>query len=145
MVCLTVLKVWINRNVDVYTGTQVGGLRLYLCSRTNNSVEAWHRAFQQTVDCHHPSIHNLIAHFWSKTMSRSWRNIKQRGSVTLQRLSQSKWDWTSASEIWFQRTATYHCSTISEESHTTSPFEKGAVCKHFNRNRRTICLHGCNQ
>lgn len=31
--------------------------------RTNNSVEAWHRAFQQTVDCHHPSIYNLIAHF----------------------------------------------------------------------------------
>ncbi|KAL3886733.1 hypothetical protein ACJMK2_026711 [Sinanodonta woodiana] len=30
---------------------------------TNNSVEAWHRAFQQTVDCHHPSIFILINHF----------------------------------------------------------------------------------
>jgi hypothetical protein len=31
--------------------------------RTNNSVEAWHRAFQQTVDCNHPSIFKLINHF----------------------------------------------------------------------------------
>ncbi|KAL3854324.1 hypothetical protein ACJMK2_013598 [Sinanodonta woodiana] len=31
--------------------------------RTNNSVEAWHRAFQQTADCHHPSIFKLINHF----------------------------------------------------------------------------------
>jgi hypothetical protein len=31
--------------------------------RTNNSVEAWHRAFQQTIDCHHPSIYRLIDQF----------------------------------------------------------------------------------
>ncbi|XP_030072563.1 FLYWCH-type zinc finger-containing protein 1 [Microcaecilia unicolor] len=31
--------------------------------RTNNSVEAWHRSFQQTVDCHHPSIFKLVDHF----------------------------------------------------------------------------------
>lgn len=31
--------------------------------RTNNSVEAWHCAFQQTIDCHHPSIYKLIDHF----------------------------------------------------------------------------------
>lgn len=31
--------------------------------RTNNSVEAWHRSFQQTVDCHHPSVYKLIEHF----------------------------------------------------------------------------------
>jgi hypothetical protein len=31
--------------------------------RTNNSVEGWHRAFQQCVDCHHPSIHKIIDHF----------------------------------------------------------------------------------
>jgi len=31
--------------------------------RTNNSVEAWHRAFQQTVDCNHPSVFKLINHF----------------------------------------------------------------------------------
>lgn len=31
--------------------------------RTNNSVEAWHRSFQQTVDCHHPSVYKLVEHF----------------------------------------------------------------------------------
>lgn len=31
--------------------------------RTNNSVKGWHRAFQQTVDCHHPSVFKLIEHF----------------------------------------------------------------------------------
>lgn len=31
--------------------------------RTNNSVEAWHRAFQQTVDCQHPSVYKLVDHF----------------------------------------------------------------------------------
>lgn len=31
--------------------------------RTNNSVEGWHRAFQQTIDCHHPSIYKIIQHF----------------------------------------------------------------------------------
>lgn len=31
--------------------------------RTNNSVEGWHRAFQQTVDCHNPSIFKIIEHF----------------------------------------------------------------------------------
>ena len=30
---------------------------------TNNSVEGWHRAFQQCVDCHHPSTHKIIEHF----------------------------------------------------------------------------------
>jgi len=28
--------------------------------RTNNSVEAWHRSFQQTVDCQHPSVYKVI-------------------------------------------------------------------------------------
>ncbi|KAL3847168.1 hypothetical protein ACJMK2_018094 [Sinanodonta woodiana] len=32
-------------------------------TRTNSSVEAWHRAFQQTVDCNHPSVYKLINHF----------------------------------------------------------------------------------
>jgi hypothetical protein len=31
--------------------------------RTNNSVEGWHRGFQQCVDCHHPAIHKIIDHF----------------------------------------------------------------------------------
>src|SRR5688572_2718543 len=31
--------------------------------RTNNSVEAWHQSFQQTVDCHHPSVYKLVEHF----------------------------------------------------------------------------------
>ena len=31
--------------------------------RTNNSVEGWHGAFQQCVDCHHPSIRKIIDHF----------------------------------------------------------------------------------
>lgn len=31
--------------------------------RTNNSVEAWHRAFQQTVDCHHPTVYKIVDHF----------------------------------------------------------------------------------
>lgn len=31
--------------------------------RTNNSVEAWHHAFQKTVDCHHPSVYKLVDHF----------------------------------------------------------------------------------
>ena len=31
--------------------------------RTNNSVEGWHRAFQQTVECHHPSIFKIVEHF----------------------------------------------------------------------------------
>jgi hypothetical protein len=31
--------------------------------RTNNSVEAWHRSFQQTIDCHHPSVFKLIGQF----------------------------------------------------------------------------------
>ena len=31
--------------------------------RTNNSVEAWHRSFQQTEDCHHPSVYKLVDHF----------------------------------------------------------------------------------
>jgi len=31
--------------------------------RTNNSVEAWHRAFQQTLDCHHPSVYKLVDQF----------------------------------------------------------------------------------
>lgn len=28
--------------------------------RTNNSVEGWHRAFQQTLGCHHPTIYKLM-------------------------------------------------------------------------------------
>lgn len=28
--------------------------------RTNNSLEAWHNAFQQTVDCHHPSMARFL-------------------------------------------------------------------------------------
>ncbi|KAB0796844.1 hypothetical protein PPYR_10905 [Photinus pyralis] len=31
--------------------------------RTNNSVEGWHRAFQQTLNCHHPSVYKLIDQF----------------------------------------------------------------------------------
>jgi hypothetical protein len=31
--------------------------------RTNNSVEAWHNAFQSTVECHHPSVYKLIEQF----------------------------------------------------------------------------------
>src|SRR6218665_2866853 len=31
--------------------------------RTNNSEEVWHRAFQQTEDCNHPSVFKLINHF----------------------------------------------------------------------------------
>lgn len=31
--------------------------------RTNNSVEAWHRCFQQTLDCQHPSVFKLIEQF----------------------------------------------------------------------------------
>lgn len=31
--------------------------------RTNNSVEGWHRAFQQTLNCHHPSVYKLIEQF----------------------------------------------------------------------------------
>ena len=31
--------------------------------RTNNSVEAWHRSFQQTVDGDHPSVYKLVKHF----------------------------------------------------------------------------------
>jgi hypothetical protein len=31
--------------------------------RTNNSVEAWHRSFQQTADCHHPSVFKIVDHF----------------------------------------------------------------------------------
>jgi len=31
--------------------------------RTNNSVEAWHRSFQQTADCHHPSVYKLVDQF----------------------------------------------------------------------------------
>ena len=31
--------------------------------RTNNSVEAWHHAFQKTVDCHDPSVYELVDHF----------------------------------------------------------------------------------
>ena len=31
--------------------------------RTNNPVEAWHQSFQQTVDCHHPSVYKLVDHF----------------------------------------------------------------------------------
>ena len=30
---------------------------------TNNSVEAWHRSFQQTIDCYHPSVFKLIEQF----------------------------------------------------------------------------------
>ena len=28
--------------------------------RTNNSIEGWHRSFQQTINCHHPSVCKLI-------------------------------------------------------------------------------------
>jgi hypothetical protein len=28
--------------------------------RTNNSIEAWHRSFQQTLECHHPSVYKLV-------------------------------------------------------------------------------------
>ena len=31
--------------------------------RTNNSVEAWHRAFQQTIDGDHPSVYKLVEQF----------------------------------------------------------------------------------
>jgi hypothetical protein len=30
---------------------------------TNNSVEAWHQSFQQTVDCHYPSVYKLVDDF----------------------------------------------------------------------------------
>ena len=64
---------------DIYIGRQRRGRRanprfalqlwnvrdrvLHNLPRTNNSVEAWHRAFQQTVDCHHPSVYKLVEHF----------------------------------------------------------------------------------
>lgn len=44
--------------------------------RTNNSVEGWHHAFQQTVDCHHPSIFKLIDQF---------RKEQDRVEIELQR------------------------------------------------------------
>jgi hypothetical protein len=31
--------------------------------RTNNSLEAWHNAFQKTVDCHRPSLVKLLNKF----------------------------------------------------------------------------------
>jgi hypothetical protein len=31
--------------------------------RTNNSLEAWHNAFQKTVDCHRPSLVKLLDKF----------------------------------------------------------------------------------
>ncbi len=33
---------------------------LYKLPRTNNDVEGWHRAFQNSVGASHPSIYNLI-------------------------------------------------------------------------------------
>lgn len=32
-------------------------------SKTNNSLESWHYAFQATVDCHHPNICMPTEHF----------------------------------------------------------------------------------
>ena len=31
--------------------------------RMNNSVEAWHNAFQHSINCKHPSVYKLIKHF----------------------------------------------------------------------------------
>jgi len=31
--------------------------------RTNNSVKVWHRSFQETVDCSHPTVFKLIQRF----------------------------------------------------------------------------------
>src|SRR5277367_4149425 len=31
--------------------------------RTNNSVEGWHHAFQNSIDCDHPSVYKLIENF----------------------------------------------------------------------------------
>lgn len=30
--------------------------------KSNNSLEAWHKAFQNSIDCHHPSFSKLLEH-----------------------------------------------------------------------------------
>ena len=36
-------------------------------TRTNDSVEGWHHAFQSSVACHHPNIYKLIEHIQTWT------------------------------------------------------------------------------
>ena len=77
--CPTLMTPLIHYWEDTYIGRQRRGRRdnprfpLHLWNvrdrvignlpRTNNCVEAWHRAFQQTVDCQHPSVYKLIEQF----------------------------------------------------------------------------------
>ena len=44
--------------------------------RTNNSVEGWHHAFQNTLDCHHPSIYKLLQYL---------HNEQQHNRILVQR------------------------------------------------------------
>lgn len=59
--------------------------------RTNNSVEGWHHAFQQCVDCHHPSIIKLVEHFRKEQDHVEIQMERFKGGVRQPTASKSKY------------------------------------------------------
>ena len=59
--------------------------------RTNNSVEAWHRSFQQTIDCHHPSVYKLIEHFRQEQDHYELKIERFRSGIRQPEASKSKY------------------------------------------------------
>ena len=59
--------------------------------RTNNSVEAWHRSFQQTIDGEHPSVYKLVEQFRREQDHYELKIEKFRAGIRHPEASKSKY------------------------------------------------------
>ena len=83
--------------------------------RTNNSVEAWHRSFQQTIDCHHPSFFKLIGQFQNEQDKVEIDITCFQAGDNQEHWSLSTCNWVDVFVLMFQLTATQKLSNIYVE------------------------------
>lgn len=60
-------------------------------STTNNSLGAWHKAFQNSIDCHNPSLQKLVQQIMKEYSTAEQFLIRYRAGYRLKEMPQNKY------------------------------------------------------